>query len=75
MIGGSAIQGEGAHGLGHEWSFLTMKRRRLKVPIRLAAKPTRAHSTKRGARGYTRAQAKNLPRRELKHGEDEHHST
>lgn len=41
-----------------------MKKRRLNIPIRLTAKPTRPHSTKKGARGYSRAQAKALLREE-----------
>lgn len=41
-----------------------MKKRRLNIPIRLRAKPTRPHSTKKGARGYSRAQAKALLREE-----------
>jgi hypothetical protein len=43
-----------------------MKKRRLKVPIRLNAKPTRPHSNKHGARGYSRGKAKTLLRREIK---------
>ena len=46
-----------------------MKTRRLKVPIRLDAKPTRPHSSKRGARGYRRTEAKALLRRRLKQAE------
>lgn len=46
-----------------------MKKRRLKVPIRLNAKPTRPHSSKRGARGYQRMDAKALLRRQLKQAE------
>jgi hypothetical protein len=41
-----------------------MKKRRLKLPIRLTAKPTRPHSTKKGARGYSRPRAKAEARRE-----------
>ncbi len=35
-----------------------------KLPIRLDAKPTKPHSTKKGERGYTRAKAKARLRRE-----------
>ncbi len=46
-----------------------MKKRRLKMPVRLNAKPTRPHSGKRGARGYRRREAKALLRRQLKQAE------
>jgi hypothetical protein len=48
-----------------------MKKRRLKPPIRLTAKPTRPHSTKKGARGYSRAQAKALLREEAAHARNQ----
>ena len=40
-------------------------KRRIKLPVRLDAKPTRAHSTKKGKRGYERRRAKAALRREV----------
>lgn len=47
-----------------------MKKPRPRLPIRLNAKPTKPHSTKRGARGYTRARAKAALRQDLRRTED-----
>jgi len=41
------------------------------MPVRLNAKPTRPHSSKRGARGYTRTRAKALLRKELRRVDEE----
>ncbi|MBI3809052.1 MAG: hypothetical protein HY284_01140 [Nitrospirae bacterium] len=41
------------------------KPRRKKMPVRLDAKPTKPHSTRKGERGYSRKKAKTLLRREL----------
>jgi hypothetical protein len=41
------------------------KQRRVKMPIRLDAKPTKPHSTKKGARGYRRIAEKARLRREV----------
>jgi len=35
-----------------------------KMPVRLDAKPTKPHSTRKGERGYSRKKAKTLLRRE-----------
>jgi hypothetical protein len=43
-----------------------VKSRKLKPRIRLNAKPTRPHSTKKGVRGYDRRRAKAQLRAELK---------
>ncbi|MGQ0694856.1 MAG: hypothetical protein ACT4OL_04690 [Nitrospiraceae bacterium] len=43
----------------------TAKRRSVKLPIRLDAKPTRPHSTKKGKRGYDRRHGKAMLRREV----------
>lgn len=43
-----------------------MKSRKPKPPIRLDARPTRPHSTKKGVRGYNRRRAKAQLRVELK---------
>jgi len=43
-----------------------MKSRKIKPPIRLNARPTRPHSTKKGVRGYNRRRAKAQFRAELK---------
>ncbi|MEW6246358.1 MAG: hypothetical protein AB1555_06570 [Nitrospirota bacterium] len=48
-----------------------MKKRRIKLPIRLKAKPTKPHSTKKGARGYSRTEAKALLREEARQAEDQ----
>jgi hypothetical protein len=40
-------------------------KRRVKLPIRLDAKPTRPHSTKKGRRGYNRRRAKLVIRKEM----------
>jgi hypothetical protein len=40
-------------------------KRRVKLPIRLDAKPTRPHTTKKGKRGYNRRRAKRLIRKEM----------
>ena len=42
------------------------KKRPVKLPIRLNAKPTRPHATKKGPRSYRRARAKATLRRELR---------
>ncbi len=43
----------------------TARRRPVKLPVRLDAKPTRPHSTKKGKRGYSRKRAKAELRRTL----------
>lgn len=47
------------------------KQRRVKLPIRLSAKPTRPHSSKKGARDYDRKLAKKMLHRELHEDSDQ----
>jgi hypothetical protein len=43
----------------------TARQRPVKLPVRLDAKPTRPHSSKKGKRGYSRKRAKAELRRTL----------
>lgn len=43
--------------------------RRKKMPVRLDAKPTKPHSTRKGARGYSRKKSKAQLRQELEREE------
>lgn len=44
------------------------KRRKPKLPLRLNAKPSKPHSTKKGTRGYNRRRVKAQLRDELRQG-------
>jgi len=50
------------------------KPRRKKMPIRLDAKPTKPHSTPKGARGYSREKAKTQIRKELERADGMRHA-
>ena len=45
------------------------KPRRKKMPLRLDAKPTKLHSTRKGERGYSRKKSKAHLRKELARAE------